>query len=434
MRYFALWLGAGLWLSAATVQAAAPRAAAPPDNRPLTLETALAEALAANPALAEARARAAAAAEIPPQAGSLPDPRLTIGYLNVPADTYRLDQEPMTQQSVGLAQEFPTFGKRGLRRAAAEHEAAAAAHMAEETRLRIAREVAVAWWGLVYLDRALAIVARNLALLDELVDIAEAKYRVGRGLQQDVLLAQLERSRLIEMRLGLEGRRRAQEADLNRLLGRPVAQPIVLPAAVGEALPPLEPEEAVQARALAQRPLLAARLAEIEAARARYALARRDYAPNVTVSAAYGVREGRNPDGSERPDFATLQLSLNLPLYAASRQARAVDQRAAEIAARERALEDTRAQVLAEIARAAADYRRAQAQVELFRRGILPQAEQTVHAMLAAYQVDKVDFLNLVRARLTHYNAQLQYWQALTEAKQARAALAAAAGEEPPHE
>jgi outer membrane protein TolC len=306
--------------------------------------------------------------------------------------------------------------------------------MAEETRLRIAREVAVAWWGLVYLDRALAIVARNLALLDELVDIAEAKYRVGRGLQQDVLLAQLERSRLIEMRLGLEGRRRAQEADLNRLLGRPVAQPIVLPAAVGEALPPLEPEEAVPARALAQRPLLAARLAEIEAARARYALARRDYAPNVTVSAAYGVREGRNPDGSERPDFATLQLSLNLPLYAASRQARAVDQRAAEIAARERALEDTRAQVLAEIARAAADYRRAQAQVELFRRGILPQAEQTVHAMLAAYQVDKVDFLNLVRARLTHYNAQLQYWQALTEAKQARAALAAAAGEEPPHE
>jgi hypothetical protein len=56
MRYFALWLGAGLWLSAATVQAAAPRAAAPPDNRPLTLETALAEALAANPALAEAGA------------------------------------------------------------------------------------------------------------------------------------------------------------------------------------------------------------------------------------------------------------------------------------------------------------------------------------------------------------------------------------------
>ncbi len=427
----ALLLGA-VWLSPAALVRATE--ATPPDNRILTLETALAEALAASPALAQARARAAAAAEVPPQAGSLPDPRLTLGYLNVPTDTYRLDQEPMTQQSIGLSQEFPTFGKRGLRRKAATHEAGAAAHDTDEARLRLARDVATAWWQLVYLDRALATVARNRVLLDQLVDIAEAKYRVGRGLQQDVLLAQLERSRLIEMQLGLEGRRRVQEARLNSLLNRPVERPIVLPAQVSETLPPAAPEEALRARALARRPLLAARGEQLEAARTRHALARRDYAPNVTVSAAYGVREGRNADGSERPDFATLQLAFNLPLYAASRQARAVDQRAAEIAERERALEDARAQVLAEVAHAAADYARAREQAALFRRGILPQAEQTVNAMLAAYQVDKVDFLNLVRARLTHYTAELQYWQALTEAQQARAALAAAVGEEPSHE
>jgi len=67
----------------------------------LTLEAALRTALDANPALAQTRARAAAMAAMPPQAGALPEPRLTLGALNVPVDTYRLDQEPMTQVQVG---------------------------------------------------------------------------------------------------------------------------------------------------------------------------------------------------------------------------------------------------------------------------------------------------------------------------------------------
>ena len=82
------------------------------------------------------------------------------------------------------------------------------------------------------------------------------------------------------------------------------------------------------------------------------------------------------------------------------------------------------------IAAAAADYERARQQVSLFREGIIPQATQTVASMRAGYQVNKVDFLNLVRAQITLFNYQVQYWKALSEANQALARVAAAIGKE----
>jgi outer membrane protein TolC len=413
----------------------APLAAAAAEaEAELTLEAALRVALDANPTLAQARARAEAMAAISPQAGALPDPRLTLGALNVPVDTYRFDQEPMTQVQVGLSQEFPSFGKRGLRRGAARHDALAAGEEAEEMRLRLVRDVRSAWWQLIYLDRAREIIARNRELLGQFVRIAETKYKVGRGMQQDVLLAQLELSRLIEMDLKFRSNRHSQQARLNSLLNRPPSDTIKLPARVPDTLVVADNEEALIKAALESRPLLIARRNQVEAARARLKLADKDYTPNLMVGAAYGFRDGTNPNGSERPDFASLQISMNLPLYAGSRQGPAVTQRTAELAERERALEDSQQQVSTDIVRGLADYTRASDQSVLFRTGIIPQANQTVASMLAAYQVNKVDFLNLVRAQLTLYTTELQYWQALSEAHQALAALDAAVGKEQNYE
>ena len=49
--------------------------------------------------------------------------------------------------------------------------------------------------------------------------------------------------------------------------------------------------------------------------------------------------------------------------------------------------------------------------------------------MLAAYQVNRVDFLNLVRAQITLYNYETQYWKALARANQSLARLDAAVGQ-----
>jgi cobalt-zinc-cadmium efflux system outer membrane protein len=400
------------------------------NENPLTLARAVSIAIEGNPGLAEMQARARAMAAIPSQEGALPDPMVSFTALNFPTDTFSRDQEPMTQLQFGIEQSLPFPGKLALKERAARFEAHAAASNVEESRLRLIRNVKQAWWQIFYLDRALETVSRNQDLLRQFVEIAQTKYEVGEGLQQEVLLAQVELSRLIDRRVELRGLRRQQVARLNALLDRAAGTPVALPEKVDQALAGVAPEAQLYTRAEAARPLLEQRRQEVAAARTRRDFARRDRYPDFTLGAAYGFRQGENPDGSSRPDFASLRLGMSLPLYAGRKQDKAVDQRTSELLQRQYALQDEWDKVRAEIAAALADYQRASEQVQLFKTGILPQARQSVASMLSGYQVNKVDFLNLVRSQITLYDYETQYWKSFSEANQALARLTAAVGEE----
>lgn len=396
----------------------------------LTLQDAIFIVEDANPGLAEMQARAEAMAAIPPQAGSLPDPMLSLNALNFPTDTFNRDQEPMTQLQLGIEQSLPFPGKLGLKEEAAEFEAAAAASNVDETRLRLVRKVKQVWWQIFYLDRALEIVAHNKNLLHQFVEIAQTKYKVGEGLQQEVLLAQVELSRLLDRQNELQGLRRQQAARLNALLDRNVTAEVILPGQADESLHGLLPEADLYARAEKYRPLLKQKRHEVEAARSRRDFSRRDRYPDFKLGAAYGFRDGENPDGSSRADFASVRIGMSVPLYAGRKQDKAVDQRTSELLQKKYSLQDEWGRVQAEIESARADYERASEQVQLFKTGIIPQARQSVASMLSGYQVNKVDFLNLVQAQITLYDYETRYWKSLSEANQALADLAAAVGEE----
>ncbi|MDQ6981577.1 MAG: TolC family protein, partial [Mariprofundus sp.] len=121
---------------------------------------------------------------------------------------------------------------------------------------------------------------------------------------------------------------------------------------------------------------------------------------------------------------------MTLPLFTSSKQDRQLDQRKAELARTQFSYQDAKEAVLAEVSQALADYDKAKEQGLLFKTGIIPQAHLTVASMLAGYQVNKVDFLNLVQAQVTLYNYETQYWRALAEANQSLARLDAAIGKE----
>ncbi len=395
----------------------------------LSLSTAVEVALADNPSLATMRSRAQAMAAIPSQVGTLPDPKLSFNALNLPVDTFNVGQEGMTQMQVGVSQAFPFPGKLGLRENAADYEAQAAGSEVDETRLWLIRSARTAWWQLLYLDKALDIVVKNQMLLREFVKIAQTKYTVGKGLQQDVLLAQLELSRLLDQQVRLTGVRRNEEARLNALLNWPTTKSLTLKYKPDSRLPSVLKEADLHRQAETTRPLLTAQRNYISAARSRVDLAKKDYYPDFNVGAVYGFRSGFNND-IERPDFASLLFSMSLPIYTGSKQDRALDQRNSELLQQNYKLQDTQQRVREEISRAMADYKRASEQTMLYKDGIIPQARQTVDSMLAGYQVNKVDFLNLVRSQITLYNYETQYWLSFSSAQQALAAIEAAAGTE----
>lgn len=396
----------------------------------LTLDAAIAEGVKNNPALAAKHEKATALAEVPTQVGTLPDPRLILNTINLPVDTFAVSQEAMTQLQVGISQALPFPGKLSLREEVAALDAQVASQDIEEARLQLIKNVKSVWWGLFYLDHAIEIVIRNQELLRQFVTVAQTKYKVGKGLQQDVLLAQVELSKMLDHEIRLRAVRLNLEAQLNAMLDRPTDQPVQLPAEVNEDLLDAGTADELYRQADERRPLLGIRQKEIEAAKYRLDLARKDYMPDFSLGAVYGFRSGQNPNGRARADFASLMLSMNLPLRAGRRQDRAVNQRSSEVLSQRYRLADTRSLVRAAISRALADYRQARRQVELFHEGIIPQATQTVASMRAGYQVNKVDFLNLVRSQITLFNYETRYWKALSEANQALARLAAAVGKE----
>jgi outer membrane protein TolC len=395
---------------------------------PLSLEQALSIALESNPSLEKINAIALALAEVPSQVGTLPDPILSLNALNVPVDTYSFTQEGMTQSQVGISFELPFPGKLALREQAADFVAKSAAFDVDEKRLVLSRNVQLNWWNIAYLDRAMAIVKRNQVLLRKFIKIAEVKYKTGQGMQSDVLLAQVELSKLLDIEISLRATRQSQAAMLNALLDRPAATLVNLPAQIDERLPPTPNVAAFRKEALDTRPALSAQRSTVEAARRRVELAHKDYYPDFKLGAAYGFREGINPDGSRRADMAGVLLSMNLPIFTDSKQDRALAQRTVEVMKEEYELQDRTLQVDSEIEQALAEYRGSQEQASLYKSGIIPQAKQTTASMFSAYQVSEVDFLNLIRAQVTLYNYETQYWKALTSSWQAWAKLEAAVG------
>ena len=398
----------------------------------LDVGTAVETAVRDNPSLAEMQSRYEALSEVPSQVGTLPDPMVNLAAMSFPTDTLDRAQEPMTQLQLGFSQLFPFPGKLSLRAQAAEHDARAAGHSADEARLQLVRRVKNQWWQLYYIDRALDTVDRNEALLTQFIDVAKTKYETGRGLQQDVLLAQLELSKLIDQGIRLEAIRQHQAIQLNVLMDRSPETSIALPEDVGRMLPELAEETALYEKAEVSRPLLRHLRTRIDAARSRLDLAKRDYYPDFAVGLTYGDRTGTNPlpRGGARPDFLSVMVGVKVPIYAGRKQSKAVAQRSLEVQTHRYALLDERGLVRGAIAAATTDYRRAKKQLTLFETGIVPQAEQTVQSMLAGYQVGEVDFLNLVRSQITLFNYELQYWKALSDAKRALASLEADVGEE----
>ncbi|WP_232056834.1 MULTISPECIES: TolC family protein [Methylomonas] len=395
----------------------------------LTLEAATRKVVQDNPNLAQIKARAEAMAAIPSQEASLPDPQISFNAMSLPTDSFSTRTEDMTQIGFGLSQGIPFPGKLALREQAALHEAEAATLNADELRLRLLSDVQTLWWQIFYLDRTLDIVDNNHKLLQQFVDIARSKYEVGEGLQQDVLLAQLELSKLLEQQINLSAIRRGTAAKLNALMDQPANSALQIPRAIPLELPELKPEDLLYQQAHVARPMLASERKGLDAAQSKLELARKEVLPDFNVEASYGARNNML-DGSRRSDLLSLGVSMNVPIFAAGKQAKAVDQRTSEWLQQRYALQDRWNGIRAEISQAYSEYLRAKQQFVLFDTGIIPLARQTVASMLAGYQVNNVDFLNLVRSQITLFEYETQYWKTFTEAHQALAQLCATVGED----
>ena len=377
------------------------------------------EALENNPGLEAAVLRAQSAEKVISQAGALPDPQLNLGLLNLPVNSFAFDQEPMTGKLIGIMQKFPFPGKQGLAKEMAEFEATAVKYQQEEVQNQIVQMVKSAYYNLYAFDRAIETVQKNQTLMEQFIRIAETKYSTGTGLQQDVLRAQVEFSKLEDDLIMWQQRRRAATARLNAILNRPVdsqfdktARDLVLPESQASG----SPTETIEQ----QRPLLLAWKERIQKAESSVKLARRDYWPNFTVGASYRQRDNLS-NGAVMHDFFSATLSINIPLFFKRKQGAKVAEKELTFSALHAQYKNVYIGVLSNLESIEAEMERNRKRVELYKGGILIQAQQSLESAQAGYQVGKVDFLTLINNWMMLQNYEMQYFFAMAEFHKAMA-------------
>jgi outer membrane protein TolC len=284
------------------------------------------------------------------------------------------------------------------------------------------------------LDRA---AQRNLELARTVREAAERRIAVGLATRPELLLArQIEARAVYDLENAHVGVKNA-EAGLALTLGLPANRPLAI-ASLAERAPPQEIGEAVDTlidSALAQRPDLAARVAELRAADAAVARAKADFFPTVGFRGHYGesiwdytVTGGM--DGrihSAEPTYATI-FSLNWDLFKGFDRFNAVREAEAASRAARAELASTELDAIAEVWRAYYDYRAAVRKLE-FADALLAASQEAYDANLKTYAVGLSDIVELLTAERDLANAR--YTLVLTRAEllitAARVAYAAGA-------
>ena len=382
------------------------------------------EALQNNPEILAAKKKWEVYKEKIPQARALEDPMFGFGIINLPT-SFSFHQEDMTMKEFSISQKFPFYGKRRLMGEMAGKEAEAVFNEIQEKANRIIRDVKNTYYDLSHVYRTTEVTQRNKEIMEGFAKIAESKYSVGEGLQQDVLKAHVEVSKMVDDLIMLSQRKRALEAKLNALLNRPPETPVGEPEEVIFKKLPIE-IEAFQKTAQEVNPTLKAVKKMIEAKEKAYALAKREYYPDLKLLFAYGQRDALN--GVKQDDMLTGMMEINIPIYFKWKQDRKVAETKADILATEAEYRAMKNEIFFMIADMGSMTQRVERQIDLYKTGIIPQASLQMNSALSAYRVNKVDFLTLLDSQVTLYKYELEYHQGLTEYEKSVANLEAAIG------
>lgn len=392
---------------------------------PLKLNELIAEALAKNPEVIAAWSRWSVLKERPSQAGALDDPMVGLGVVNLPTNTFSFRDEDMTMKEFSLSQRLPYPGKRGLRSEIAQKEAETALIDYEEVKVKVSREVRMAYFELLYVNKAIQVTEKNREILKLLNQIAETKYSVGEGIHTDVFKAQVELSKMIDELITLNQNKRTLKSKLNTLLYRPAFAPLGDPGEMEFGKFAADPEDLIK-RAEEKRPSLLSAKKMIERNQAGLKLAERDYYPDFDLRFAYGQRDD-GPMG-KRADMVSGMVAFNIPVWYRSKQERKVAEARKDIQSAKDQLAAMTNEIRYTISEKLTDIERAEKQAELLKTGIIPLASLSLDSAIASYRVNKVDFITMLDSLMTLFRYEIQYYRQQADHQKSVAEIESAIG------
>lgn len=364
-----------------------------------------------NPRLARANLAIDAARGRHLQAGLYPNPELAatwdeIGDRTSPNGTGIVTAPKITQTIV-------TGKKLTLAQAVAAREVDQAALDSLNERFAVVGSVRAAFYEALALQQRAEILAQLVKLADEAVANGKTLLDAERIAKLDYIQLEVERERF---RAELQSVKRELPGAYRRLAAV-AGNHEAIPASVSgtfDGLPDYDPDAAREA-VLAFHPQ--ARSARVGVDRAQAAVRRAEVepVPNVSVYAGY-IRQNEN-----RSNDAAVGVSMPVPLW--NRNQGNIRAARAELGMAIQMVGQTENDLAARVAAAYQIYASARERAEVYRKELIPRADETYKMSLAAFKGGQFEYLRVIQAQRTVAEARLELNKSLGEAWRAAAEL-----------
>ncbi len=372
----------------------------------LTLDEIERIALVENPEIHVATRKVAMAEAHVPTTGQLDDPQFMIRNWQVPlSKPWDLNA---AQNMLMFSQSLRGPGKRPLQTSIAQSDVAVAKDELESARLQVRVQVRKSFFDLLLAQEEMRIHDQHVDIARQAIEAARIKYTVGKVPQQDVLKAQLAMTRLAEHMIRFERDAEVAQARMNVLLGRDPATTIRVQGDFGIGME-LPDQKQLQQLSLASRPDLLEALAVVDKSRREQALAGKAYVPDFSVAGGYMLM----PTGSNPRNNYMFEGSITLPWLNRRKHDAEINESAVKVTEQDAEVVAMRNAAFGQIDEALAEARSAQRLARMYRDWLQPQADETLHAAIIAYENNQTDLLNLIDSQMTVIEVNLAWFQSM---------------------
>jgi cobalt-zinc-cadmium efflux system outer membrane protein len=374
-----------------------------------------------NPDIQAARSRFEAATKRPSQAGALPEPTASYTNFGVGHPFSRLNGSNFAYQGFDVSQEFPFPGKLGLATEQAKREAESEQQNYRSVVLGVTARLKVAWYEWLAVQKDIELTRKDRDLLSRFEEIARNRYTVGKGLQQDVLKAQFEVFAVEKQFAMLDEKRQRAEAEMASLLAVP-AVVLRAPAEIEPSSFSLSIEELL--RATNDSPGVLAEQKMVDASAVGINRSLKDFRPD------FGVDLQWQHTGSNFPDYYMATVHVKIPIYYARKQRYALEESYSRLAEAKQDYRSAQQQAIFQVKDQYLAIESSERILKLYKTTLLPQAQLTVDASSAAYEVGSSDFLTLLTNLTNLITLERQYYDEVARHEEAIVRLEPIVGRE----
>ncbi|HAS6338242.1 TPA: copper transporter [Vibrio vulnificus] len=363
-------------------------------------------------------------------ASTLMDPKLKVGFGGLPVDSFKFDEDPMTNISVGLMQQFERGSTLELQSKKASQQADGMALQVAAREREVANGITQLWLELGYQQQAERVLLENQRLMRELESFISTNYSIGKSEAQDLLNAQLQVSQLEEKLQANQQMQRRILSQMSEWLGsewlyqqRDLKASNQLNWDALERL--LSASSTTQHFAqLAQHPMVQMANANIAVSQTQVELAQQSYTPQFGVEVMYAYRQASNMKGEPASDLVSAYLTMDIPLFTGNRQDRAHAAAQYQVGAAQSQKDLLLAQMNAKVNALLVDRSNIEQRLERYQNTLLEQAKARTKAVERGYQNSTAQFNDVIAATRDELAVELESQRLLTDLNQVNSNLA----------